>query len=150
MSSMPDWVLLARTFAATGKDNFLRQAADACPEAEIRGFLRREDVAGNGFVPAGLAREVAERLESLGRSAEAAIVNILGSRLLALHADRPEEFDRETGEQVARICAWLVGLSHEHAFKECEARFAVALGINALKRNELDTAGSLLRRAAAI
>jgi hypothetical protein len=43
MDSMPAWVLSARKFAATGKHEFLAQAADACGEAEIQAFLLRKE-----------------------------------------------------------------------------------------------------------
>jgi tetratricopeptide (TPR) repeat protein len=99
-------------------------------------------------VSPGDFQPLAHDLRSAGRTPEAAIVCILGARALACLAESPEGPDPPTSELATRICDWVIELSRERGFLECEARFSAAFGAGAAKRNDRQTARLFLERAA--
>lgn len=150
MRSMPGWVLSARRFAATGRRDFLTQAAEGCREARIQAFLLRDDVGGEGIVSPEVFLPLVENLQSAGQTAEATVIEILGGRLLALMSESPDSLGPDEGELAAKVCEHLVDLSRQQAFAECEARFSAALGTRAANRLNGPAAAAILQRAAAI
>ena len=143
-AEMPEWVLQARGFIATGKHEFLTQAANACPDASVRQFLLCRELAEGLQVPEDAYEPLAKSLEASGRRVEATAVRLLGLHTVAKAADSPERHTREDSEFTAQVCNHAASLSQKAGFAECEAAFARTLGTRALELHQWQDAAGLL------
>ena len=133
MAAEPDWTLSARSFVATGQVTHLDEAIRLCSDPAVREFLRRPDVREAAQVPEGSFLPLADKLRSGGHESEAAIITMLGLRVVALLADQPERMDEQARNLTKRACEHAVALSRQHGFVECEACFSHALGTHHMK-----------------
>jgi len=74
-NQMPQWVLAARKFIATGRQEFLRQAIDACEDPDIQAFLSCRELAADDEVLVEQFAPLAESLYQAERAAEATAVD---------------------------------------------------------------------------
>ena len=143
-AEMPAWVIEARRFIATGRQEFLARAIDACGDASVGEFLGCRELPERLQVPDEAFQPLAESLESAGRQAEAAAVRLLGWRAVAIAADSPERLTPEIQKFTQQACNHATSLSRDAGFVECEAAFVRALGTRALKLHEWQDAAKLL------
>ena len=146
-SGMPGWVLAARRFIATGRQEFLARAIGSCADVSVREFLSCRELALGLQVSPEVLGPIAESLRSGGRQAEAAAVILLGLRREAMMAASPMQLDSEKREFTERMCRCAVSWSREAGFAECEATFAFILGTLALELREYRDSYAILNHS---
>jgi len=146
---MPEWVLHARKFVATDKQEFLGEAARVCGDPAIREFLDPIYLV-YGELDANQAQPVVARLMSEGRKAEAVMMIILGFKKYALAPYSCEHLEEEQKEISKAACIQVASLSSEQGFMECEARFTLVLGTHHTDQHESRKALKLVRHALAL
>lgn len=132
------WVGCIRKYLGLADGESLNQAIAACPDNEIKAFLRD---------PKG-GEPIIQRLAGEGRAAEAGAVELMGLRAQANLADDVNRLDLQQQKTAYDACARAVAVSRQLQFTECEAYFAAMLGNCALQLRRLPEATALLARSA--
>jgi hypothetical protein len=134
------WVGCIRKYFGLADGESLNQAISACPDNEIKAFLRDPKA----------AQPIIQRLAGEGRVAEAGAVELMGLRAQANLVDDVNRLDPSQQKAAYDACARAVAVSRQLQFTECEAYFAAMLGNCALQLRRLPEATDLLARSAAL
>jgi tetratricopeptide (TPR) repeat protein len=144
LCSVPTWTLHARQFVATGNPRCLLKAAQSCMDRRIRKFI--EQCQEDSLSYKNCQRFVAD-LRTERRDDEATMIELLFLREGALEADTIDAAHED--ESVAEdVCRYLVDVSHNSGFVECEALFCATLGRRYATLKEWRRAQALLWHAA--
>lgn len=130
---MLNWTLPARHYLATGRDEFLIDTIEACPDDRIKNFLRDLTAMQLRMICPELPHDLIASLQSQGRDAEAVTVYLLTIRTTAFAAESVERMSPSARRFSEDACYCGLKQSHRVGFPQGIVAFAGTLGVMYLK-----------------